>query len=105
MWECRNCHKEADDWLDVCWNCGGARDGTRDLTFEQANDYRPSSLDGDLAARFVCLKCKNTGAKVKRIAVTGTGLSNLINYRHNIFIAVSCSMCGYTEFYDHEILE
>ncbi len=109
MWECSNCHEKHEDSYDVCWNCGTSIDGEQDSTFERADDdhlyYDPPGLDGELARRFVCAKCKNTGASVKRFAATGTGLSKLLNIQHNTFIAVSCSTCGYTEIYNPEILE
>ena len=105
MWECSNCHEKHEDSFDVCWNCGTSRDGAEDPTFERAEDYQPPHLDAQLASRFVCTKCKNSGASVKRFAATGTGLSKLFDIQHNTFIAVSCSRCGYTEVFNPEILE
>ncbi len=63
------------------------------------------SIDDRLAARFICSKCGGSGAEVKRFAATGTGLSKLFDIQHNVFIAVSCRNCGYTEIYNPEILE
>ena len=62
-------------------------------------------LEDQFAVRFVCDKCKRSGAKVKRIAATGTGLSKLLDIQHNQFIAVSCKNCGYTEIYNPDMLE
>lgn len=62
-------------------------------------------LDEQLAAKFVCVKCKGSGATVKRIAATGTGISRVFDIQHNKFIAVSCQQCGFTELYNPEILE
>ena len=61
--------------------------------------------DDELAARFVCAKCQYRGARTKRFAATGTGLSKLLDIQHNKFITVSCSNCGYTEIYNPDILE
>ena len=63
------------------------------------------TLDEQLAAKFVCVKCKGSGATVKRIAATGAGISRVFNIQHNKFITVSCKTCGYTELYNPEILE
>lgn len=63
------------------------------------------TLDQRLAEQFLCVKCNNRGAKVKRIATTGTGLSKMFDIQNNTFIAVSCHYCGYTEIYNPEILE
>lgn len=62
-------------------------------------------IDDEFAARFLCAKCGATGAKVKRFAATGTGLSKIFNVQHNRFIAVSCRQCGYIELYDPEVFE
>ena len=62
-------------------------------------------LEEQFEARFVCSKCGGKGASAKRIAATGTGLSKLIDIQHNHFIAVSCRNCGYTEFYNPDMLE
>lgn len=64
-----------------------------------------SDVDDQMAARFVCAKCKHSGAGVKRFAAAGTGLSKIFDIEHNQFIAVSCKNCGYTEVYNPEVLE
>jgi hypothetical protein len=61
-------------------------------------------LDEQLAARFVCAKCRTVGGRVKRIAATGTGISRLFDVQHNRFIAVSCTNCGFSELYDLAVL-
>jgi len=62
-------------------------------------------LDDQLRERFVCSKCKSSGALVKRFAATGTGFSKMFDIQHNHFIAVSCKNCGFTEIYNPEVLE
>lgn len=51
-------------------------------------------IDGQLAQRFVCPKCRSAGAAVKRLAATGTGLSHIFDIEHKVFIAASCCNCG-----------
>ncbi len=63
------------------------------------------SIEDQIANRFRCAKCKNTGGKTRRIAATGTGISKLFDIQHNQFILVSCRNCGYTETYDPGVLE
>ncbi len=63
------------------------------------------SLEDQLATRFVCTKCKNQGASIKRISTAGTGLSKLFDIQHNQFVTASCRHCGYTEVYNPEVLE
>ena len=62
-------------------------------------------IDEQLSERFVCGKCGSSGAVVKRIAATGTGLSKMFDIQHNTFIMASCQHCGFTEVYNPEILE
>ena len=62
-------------------------------------------LEDEIGHRFICPKCKSSGATVKRIAASGTGLSRMFDIQHNTFIAASCRNCGYTEIYNPEVLE
>ncbi len=62
-------------------------------------------LDQDFARRFVCPKCSNRGAHVQRLALTGAGISRLLDVQHIRFLAVSCTRCGFTEQYDLKVLE
>jgi predicted nucleic-acid-binding Zn-ribbon protein len=57
-------------------------------------------VEREIAARFVCPKCHNTGASVKSLAMTGTGLSKIIDLQHNRYTFASCNNCGFTEVYD-----
>lgn len=62
------------------------------------------SLAAEFQKRFKCAKCQGTDAKVKELAMTGTGLSKLFDIQHNHYFFVSCTNCGYTEVFDPEIL-
>lgn len=46
-----------------------------------------------------CPKCGHDEAEADGIAVTGDGLSRYVDYQNREFVAVSCTDCGYTEFY------
>ena len=59
-----------------------------------------SNIEKEIASRFKCTKCRNTGASVKSLAMAGTGASKLFNIQHNRYIFASCDNCGYTEIYD-----
>lgn len=62
-------------------------------------------LEDQLAARFRCAKCGQSGGRTRRIAATGAGLSKFFDIQHNQFVTVTCHHCGYTEIYDPAILE
>ncbi|MGO4106247.1 zinc ribbon domain-containing protein [Paenibacillus sp. YAF4_2] len=54
---------------------------------------------------FKCSKCNGTDCTVKEIAMTGAGLSKLLDIQHNHYLFVSCINCGSVEIYDPNVLE
>jgi predicted nucleic-acid-binding Zn-ribbon protein len=58
-----------------------------------------------IASRFVCTKCRSSGATVKSLAMTGTGISRLLDFQHNRYVFASCNNCGYSEVYNLDILK
>lgn len=46
-----------------------------------------------------CPKCGNRTAEVDDIRTTGAGFTRFFNIQNRRFTAVTCSKCGYTEFY------
>ena len=61
-------------------------------------------IEGEIESRFVCAKCRSTGAEVKSLAMSGTGLSRLLDLQHNRYVFASCINCGFTEVYNLDIL-
>ena len=55
--------------------------------------------------QFDCPKCKHTGAKVDKLAMSGTGLSRFMDIQLNKFAFVSCLNCGFTEIDNLRTLE
>jgi predicted nucleic-acid-binding Zn-ribbon protein len=62
------------------------------------------SIEKEIESRFVCTKCRSSGAKVKSLAMTGTGISRFLDIQHNRYVFASCNHCGYTEVYNLDIL-
>ena len=62
-------------------------------------------VDQLLAEAFTCAHCKHKGAHVERLAMTGTGLSRLLEIQQHRYAFVSCTRCGYTEAFNLRILE
>jgi predicted nucleic-acid-binding Zn-ribbon protein len=62
------------------------------------------NIEKELESRFVCAKCRSTGAEVKSLAMSGTGLSKLLDIQHNRYVFASCTNCGFTEVYNLDIL-
>lgn len=62
-------------------------------------------VENILAAEFVCAHCKNQGAHVERLSMSGTGLSRLMEIQPYRYAFVSCDNCGYTEVFNLRMLE
>jgi len=63
------------------------------------------TAEGELASAFVCEKCNQAGGHVERLAMSGTGISRLLEIQPYRYAYVSCNNCGYTEIYNLKILE
>jgi len=62
-------------------------------------------VDEQLANRFMCRHCGGNGAHVERLAMSGTGISRLLEIQPYRYAFVSCKNCGYTEIFNLKILE
>jgi hypothetical protein len=58
-----------------------------------------------LSEKFACPKCDQHGAHVERLAMSGTGLSRLLEIQAYRYAFASCNNCGYTEVYNLRTLE
>jgi predicted nucleic-acid-binding Zn-ribbon protein len=63
-----------------------------------------SRIEKRIADRFTCAKCGGTACSIREVAMTGTGLSKLLDIQHNHYLFVSCRGCGFVEIYDPNIL-
>lgn len=48
---------------------------------------------------FQCVKCGHKNFEVDNIRTTGSGFTKFFNIQNRKFLTVSCTKCGYTEFY------
>lgn len=58
-----------------------------------------------LSEAFHCSKCDKRGAHVERLAMSGTGLSRLLEIQRYRYAFASCHNCGFTEIYNLKTLE
>jgi predicted nucleic-acid-binding Zn-ribbon protein len=63
------------------------------------------TVQQELAEAFVCSKCGQHGGTAEALAMTGTGLSRLLEIQHHRYIFVSCENCGHTEIYNTRVLQ
>lgn len=52
---------------------------------------------------FECPKCHNTGFETGEIRASGGGISAYFNLENKKFTHLTCSRCGYTEFYKGDV--
>jgi len=64
-----------------------------------------AKVEHELAERFVCAKCGSHGAHVEKLAMSGTGLSRMLEIQAHRYAFVSCHNCGYSEVYNLRTLE
>lgn len=64
-----------------------------------------ATIEQRLSEAYVCPKCHGHGGRAERLAMSGTGLSRLLEIQPYRFAFVSCSNCGYTEVYNLAVLE
>jgi hypothetical protein len=98
---CRECGAKASvDW-SFCRTCERSLEDPipPDEGPVGANDAGPAAVAGPSGRAEGCPKCGHTDAEVDDIATTGVGLSRLVDVQNRRFTAVSCTRCGYTEFY------
>ncbi len=58
-----------------------------------------------LAEKFVCSRCDHKHGRVEKLAMSGTGLSRLLEIQAHRYAFVSCTNCGFTEVYNLRTLE
>lgn len=52
---------------------------------------------------YVCPKCRGRQPDVREVILAKSGLFDLLPSRDNRYIEVTCSLCGYTEFYNRAL--
>jgi hypothetical protein len=62
-------------------------------------------IEDQLAGAFVCPKCLHSGGHVEHLAMSGTGLSRLLEIQTYRYAFVSCKNCGFTEIFNLKILQ
>lgn len=63
-----------------------------------------ASITDQLGASFVCARCDSKGGTAQQLAMSGTGISRLLEIQPYRYAFVSCNNCGYTEIFNLDIL-
>lgn len=93
---CASCGSKAATSWSFCRSCQASlddarppKDGLEQLGADEVLDMGESG----------CPKCGHEDAEVDQIATTGMGLTRLFDVQNRRFNVVTCTNCGYTEFY------
>jgi len=63
-----------------------------------------ASITDQIGQAFVCQRCHSKGGSTQKLAMSGTGLSRLLEIQPYRYAFVSCNNCGYTEVFNLTIL-
>jgi len=63
-----------------------------------------ASITDELGQAFVCPRCHHKGGTAQKLAMSGTGLTRLLEIQPYRYAFVSCTNCGYTEVFNLTIL-
>ena len=56
-----------------------------------------------LAQSYLCPKCRGRTPHAREVTIPKSGLLDFLPSRDNRYIEVTCSLCGYTEFYNRAL--
>jgi predicted nucleic-acid-binding Zn-ribbon protein len=72
---------------------------------QQEEEEHDRDVVQELSKRYVCPRCGHGACRVNEVAMTGTGLSKLLDIQHHHYLFVSCLQCGGVEIFDPDVLE
>lgn len=94
--QCASCGSKAATSWSFCRSCQSSLDDARPPEDGVETLGADDALD---MADQGCPKCGHEDADIDEVATTGTGLTKLFDLQNRRFRAVTCTNCGYTEFY------
>lgn len=108
MIECPWCSKQVHLQSDICPECKHEvlphhlnNDSHESL---QTDIHSEVSIEHLITSKFKCCKCNHNECNVKEVAMSGTGLSKILDIEHNHFLFVSCLNCGFVEIYNPDVM-
>lgn len=109
--ECPRCHHNVVIVDSICPECKHEvleehlhvtyLDDDHEFEDEQSVEL---SIEEMISNHYRCPKCKHDECNVKEVAMTGTGLSKLMDIQYNHYLFVSCLNCANVVIYDPDIL-
>ena len=101
--KCPQCHQKLHNVSERDFDSNSTID-SEPLYYSDEEYTDHLSVVDIIIGNFKCAKCQCDDCRVKEVAMTGTGLSKLLDIQHNHFLFVSCNNCGFVEIYDPSVL-
>lgn len=113
--ECPWCYKEVEVKKGFCPACGKEIFQEAELEAESMGlepelelglepELEEADVERAIEEHFKCAKCGCESCRLNEVAMTGTGLSKLMDIQHNHYLFVTCRRCGFVEVYDPDVL-
>ncbi|RJE86690.1 hypothetical protein D3P07_15990 [Paenibacillus sp. 1011MAR3C5] len=68
-------------------------------------ELEEEAIASQLIHNYTCARCGHEECNVQEVAMTGTGISKLLDIQHHHYFFVSCLQCGKVDVYDPNVLE
>lgn len=98
FWVCPSCDYELPQQFERCLRCSCPRDADQ-ATIEHSRSRYNATRPASEKAGFTCVKCGGHANESGQLRASGGALSSVFDISTNRFNFITCSTCGYTEFY------
>ncbi len=75
---------------------------------DEQSDYVTEQVESSpsdwISEHFSCMKCGHKECTVQEVAMTGGGISKLLDIQYNHYLFATCEECGFVEVYDADVL-
>lgn len=63
-----------------------------------------TDLEAAIESRFRCKNCDGQDCEIQEVAMSGTGLSKIMDIEYNHYLFVTCTDCGVVVVYNPDVL-
>ncbi|MGK0443330.1 MAG: putative nucleic-acid-binding Zn-ribbon protein [Bermanella sp.] len=102
-WRCLICDEPGQTNKTNCSNCLGPSNISGDELIAWKNNWQAIQKSASPVKTFRCSKCHHTQFKTGLIRSAGGTVSASIEIETEQFTYMSCSHCGFTEFYNRKL--
>lgn len=97
-WTCPACDSPVAAGQDRCKACACPREATGSIVEHYRRRFATTEEIRKVKT-YQCVKCGGFSKETGELRAAGGALSSILDVSTNRFVFVSCTSCGYTEFY------